>query len=71
MRLINIVVEVDDEDVTDLEQWVNANFNLISYSIVPDTKKLYETDSMFRRLVKLEKQAKSNKYDYLNKVGYD
>lgn len=71
MRLINIVVEVEDEDVTDLEQWVNANFNLISYSIVPDTKKLYETDSMFRRLVKLEKQAKSNKYDYLNKVGYD
>lgn len=64
---VNITVEIKKELVVTLENSLQANFNLISYSILPDTKYLYETDSHFRNLVQKEQIAKRIKNDYINK----
>lgn len=69
-RIITATLEVPEHCLVDLENFLNERFKLINYSIVPDTKELYETDNTFKKLVKAEKQAREEKFNYLNKVGY-
>jgi len=57
---------VKNQYLIDLENYLNSEFNLINFSIVPDTKKLFETDSHFKKLVKLEKEARRVKNQYIN-----
>lgn len=66
MRTLNFTIEVDDEYVTPLENYLNNTFNLISYRVVTDTKELYNNDPVFKKLVKLEKDARVVKEKYIN-----
>ena len=66
MRTLNFTIEVDDEYVTPLENYLNNTVNLISYRVVTDTKELYNNDPVFKKLVKLEKDARVVKEKYIN-----
>tara|TARA_R110000787_G_scaffold154134_2_gene267937 strand:- start:1998 stop:2207 length:210 start_codon:yes stop_codon:yes gene_type:complete len=66
VRTLNFTIEVDDEYVTPLENYLNNTFNLISYRVVTDTKELYNNDPVFKKLVKLEKDARVVKEKYIN-----
>ena len=66
MRTLNFTIEVEDEYVTPLENYLNNTFNLISYRVVTDTKELYNSDPVFKKLVKLEKDARVVKEKYIN-----
>ena len=66
MRTINFTIELEDEYVTALENYLNNNFNLISYRVVTDTRELYKSDPVFKKLVKMEKSAKVAKEKYIN-----
>lgn len=63
---INLTIEVENELVVKLENYLKNNFNLINYQVVPDTKILYENNPYFRKLVKIEKEARLAKYKYIN-----
>tara|TARA_R110000822_G_scaffold73888_1_gene177745 strand:- start:9 stop:218 length:210 start_codon:yes stop_codon:yes gene_type:complete len=66
LRTINFTIELEDEYVTALENYLNNNFNLISYRVVTDTRELYKSDPVFKKLVKMEKSAKVAKEKYIN-----
>lgn len=66
VKLVNITLEVIDHNVTGLESHLREHFKVISYKIIPDTKQLYETDPMFRKLVKAEKKSRVIKEKYIN-----
>ena len=66
MKLINITLEVDEHHITGLESHLREHFKVISYKIIPDTKKLYETDKTFKKLVKAVKSATEIKDIYIN-----
>ncbi len=68
MKTVNITLKIPDEVVTSLESYYNNNKNceLISFRVIPNTEKLYENDSVFRKLVKAEKEARKIKELYIN-----
>lgn len=63
---INLTVEIPDYFVTDFENWLNRDFNLISYKVVSDTKQLYENNATFRKLVKKVKEAQQERDKFIN-----
>ena len=67
-RTINITLKIPESIITDLENYYknNPNCDLISFKIIPETEKLYENDPIFRKLVKLEKDARRQKEIYIN-----
>ena len=66
IKLVNITLEVMDHNVTGLEDHLTEHFNVISYKIIPDTKKLYESDPVFKALVKGVKKAQDIRDKYIN-----
>ena len=70
MRKVAIVLELDsDEQAHHLEIYLREKMfvgKVISYRNLPDTSKLYEDSTTFRKLVKAEKLAKREKNDYIN-----
>jgi hypothetical protein len=68
MRKINITIEIEDDDFLEyrvklgLEQLLGSY--MIDYKILPDTKELYETDSYFKNLCKIAKDAKKARENY-------
>ena len=66
MKTVNITLEINDDDITNFENYLNNTFNLINFRIIPDTKELYEKDDVFKKLVKAEKQARRIKETYIN-----
>ena len=66
MKTINITLEVSEMHLTDLENYLDRTFNLISYRVMPDTKKLYEDDNYFKNIVKNVKKATEIRDNYIN-----
>ena len=65
-RLVNITIEIDPEEIPTFESWLRGQLKVISLQILPDTKKMYEEDKTFQKLVKLEKDAKKAKAIFIN-----
>ena len=65
----NITFKTTNERYVGVLNWLSEVTEVISESVVPDTKDLYENDTHFKKLVKAEKEARSNKLDYINKYN--
>ena len=68
--IVNITIELrDSQQSHDFEIYLRNHmfpeYN-ISYTNLPDTKKLYEDDKHFKKLVKNVKDANRIKNDYIN-----
>lgn len=67
MVKVAILIEFANErKVQEFEVWLNKHVHVHSLTILPDTSELYEKDSVFKAMVKAEKQAKKIKNDYIN-----
>ena len=66
IRLVNITLEIDDFDIPQFEYQLKEWIKVISFQVLPDTKKMYEDDDTFKKLVKAEKEAKKIKAVYIN-----
>jgi len=63
---INITLKIEGKLLVEFENYLYGNFEVIGFRILPDTEKLYEEDDMFKKLVKLEKEARLAKEKYIN-----
>ena len=64
--LVSATFEVNGKLVNTLENYLLENSKLINYKILPDTRELYDNDPVFRKLVKIESEAKKQKETYSN-----
>lgn len=62
----NITLKLKDEDVLKLEKTLNIHFNVISFKILPDTEKMYEENTTFKKLIKGVKDAQRLRDQYIN-----
>jgi hypothetical protein len=63
---INITLKIEGKLLVEFENYLYGNFEVIGFRILPDTEKLYEEDDVFKKLVKLEKEARLAKEKYIN-----
>ena len=66
MKTVNITLKIDDHNVTSFESWLGQQLEVVSFKILPDTEKLYETDATFKKLVKAVKSAQEIRDKYIN-----
>lgn len=64
---INTTLKIEPRFLGSFEKQLRIACEVVDLRIVPDTSKLYEEDAFFRRMVKLEKKAKKDKMDYINR----
>jgi len=58
----------DEFTARQFENWIEfKGANLISMTIIPDDKGLYDTDPVYKAMVKANKKAKREEYNYLKK----
>ena len=63
---VNTTFKIDAGNLVELENWLYANLDVVGFRIVPNTEKLYEEDDMFKKLVKIEREARVAKEKYIN-----
>lgn len=68
---VNITLKVEPHHVLGLESHLREHFKVISYKIIPNTDKLYESDTSFKKLVKAVKKAQEVRDIYINKYNKD
>ena len=67
---VNITLKLRNKDVSGLENWLNNNYNLISFEHLQDTSKMYVEDKTFKKLVKDSSDLKKKRLDYIIKNNY-
>jgi len=64
---VSIVLELEDRTQSYYyEKKIRGEFNVISYANLPDTSKLYEDSSTFKKLVASVKKAQWERDTYIN-----
>jgi hypothetical protein len=63
---VNTTFKIQAGSLVELENWLYANLDVVGFRIVPNTEKLYEEDAMFKKLVKIERDARVAKEKYIN-----
>ena len=63
--LISATFKTQGKYVNILENYLLENTKLVNYKILTDTKELYDNDVIFRKLVKMEAEAKKQKEIYI------
>ena len=63
---VNTTFKIEAGNLVELENWLYANLDVVGFRIVPNTEKLYEEDAMFKKLVKIERDARIIKEKYIN-----
>jgi len=66
METVNITLKINPHELTNFESWLRNNLEVVSFKILPDTKKLYETDATFKKLVKAVKTSQTIRDKYIN-----
>ena len=67
---INTTLKINNHNVTEFENWLSSKFDLISFQHLENTGKMYEEDAHFKKLVKLNKDLKNQRIDYILKNNY-
>lgn len=68
MRRVNLTIEVDsDEEAFVFQSWLSDFVKIYDFSLLSDTKELYEKDSHFRKITSEYKKAKKIRNEYINK----
>ena len=68
---VNTTLKVNASKVIAFEDWLREVTEVIDFRFVPDTTDLYDSDPLFRKLVKAEKEARTAKLDYINEHWID
>lgn len=64
---LNITIEVENkQEVSNLVYFIEQYSNVIDWSILTDTSKMYKEDSFFRGLANSLKKSKRVYNDYVN-----
>lgn len=63
---LNITIELDPEEINVFENWLRNTVKVIDFKVIPDTQKLYDTDHVFRKIVKGIKDAQLIRDRYIN-----
>ena len=63
---INTTIDIEEFQVTGLQNYLQENLNVLDFKVIPDTSKLYEEDECFRRLCKSVKNAQIIRDKYWN-----
>ena len=69
MTKISAVFNVKKSLVVHTENWMDEVFDLVSYRIIPDTQKLWETSPKFKSLVKKRKAIQEEIDKHINEYG--
>ena len=69
MKTVNITLKINPHELTNFESWLRNQIEVVSFKILPDTEKLYETDATFKKLVKAVKTAQEIRDKYINKMN--
>lgn len=64
METINITLKIDKSEVTNFENWLHQQLEVISFKHIRDTSQMYKEDATFKKLVKTVKAAQRLKDDY-------
>jgi hypothetical protein len=67
---INTTLKIKAHNVVELENWLNDRFTLISFEHLQNTDKMYQEDKEFKKLVKLGKDLKNQRLDYIMKNNH-
>ena len=65
LSTVNVTLKVINHSVTDLENWLKDNFDLIDFRVMADTDAKYKEDKLIKNLVKQRKQLKDMILDYI------
>ena len=68
---VNTTFKIDSHEVVVFEDWIREMYDVVDFRFIPDTTEMYENDPTFRKLVKLEREARSAKLDYINEYWID
>ena len=67
MKKLNITIELnDDKEIYEFENWIRYYVNVVDFTILTDTKDLYENDNHFKKITKAYYDAKRVRNDYIN-----
>lgn len=67
MKKLNITIELtDDKEIYEFENWIRYYVNVVDFTILTDTKELYENDKHFKKITKAYYDAKRVRNDYIN-----
>lgn len=64
---VNATFKLRGKYLVPFENELRNSVHVVDFRVVPNTDYLYENDAAFRKLIKIEKQAKKEKQDYINK----
>ena len=64
--IVNLTIEMDALEVVNFENWMRENVDVKDFSIIPDTKELYENNATFKRLCSKVKEAKKTRDEFYN-----
>ena len=66
METINITVKLEKHQVTKFIQMIEDTTQMVDFRILPDTRKMFEEDEIFRGLLKSQKRWKDTVSKYIN-----
>lgn len=68
MRKVNITLEFEnDEEAFSFQEWIKKYVSVFDFTLLSDTKEMYEKDSHFRKITSEYKKAKKIRDEYINK----
>ena len=70
-KTINMTFKMNEENIVRFESWFRQQEEVIDFRIIPDTSKLYEEDSNFKKLVKAVKDAQRVRDIYINEHNHN
>lgn len=69
IRAVNFTIQIEDKSIIPFEKILYEKFNVKSFKILPNTDNMFEKSSHFRKLIKLEKDARIQKEKYINEYN--
>jgi hypothetical protein len=69
MRTVNITIKINEHELTNFEYWLRQQLEVVSFKVIPDTAKLYETNQTFKKLVKKVKIAQEERDNFINEYN--
>jgi len=66
MKTINVTLKINEHELTNFESWIREQLEVISFKVIADTEQLYESDAIFKKLVKACKDANTLRDEYIN-----
>ena len=70
LHTISVTLKLPNGLRNNLENYLNTNFILIDFRVMPNTEKMYKEDSYFQKLVKQKKDLSNSILDYINRNNY-